>query len=198
MAEETTLVPVEEYLNSGAHIGTRFKNKYIEKYIFKSREDGLKVIDNSMIDYKLRNLANFMAYYDPSEIAVVGRRENAKEPIRVFGRLVGCDVFVSRFLPGTLTNTSLEKFKEYKLILISDPLTDKNILEEAYKEGVVIASLCDTNNLTSKIDYVVPVNNKGKKSLALVYYLLAKNYLIKKNLIKENEFNYKLEDFYEE
>ncbi len=198
MESEKTLVPIDEYLNAGVHVGTKFKNGSMRKYIFKSRPDGLKVIDTGLIDKKLKLLINLLSTYEPTEFAVFGRRENSKKPVKMFGKVVGCDTYPGRYLPGMLTNTELSNFKEYKLVILSDPLADKNVLIDAYNTGIVIAALCDTNNSTSMVDLVVPVNNKGKKALALVYYLLAKHYLIKRNVISEKEFSYKLEDFYDE
>lgn len=198
MSEENTLIAVDEYLNAGVHVGTKFKNAHLKEYIFRCRSDGLKVIDTGLIDKKLRALIKLISNYEPSEIAVFGRRENAKKPIKTFGRVVGCDVFAGRYLPGSLTNVELNNFKEYKLILIADPLTDKNVLNEAFETGIVTAALCDTNNIGSKIDLVVPFNNKGKRSLGLAFYLIAKNYMANKGQIALKDFDYTIDDFSEE
>lgn len=199
MAENTnTLVPVDEYLTAGVHIGTKFKNAYSDRFIYRSRADGLKILDTGMIDERVSMLINLLSKYDPSEFAVMGRRENAKKPLTTFSKLIGCDVFTGRYLPGKLTNASLEDFKEYKVVIVCDPLTDKNILNEAFEQGVMTVGLCDTNNVANKLDFIVPVNNKGKKSLGLVFYLLAKQYLVNRGVIKESDFNYSLDDFSEE
>ena len=197
MAENTntTLVPVDEYLTAGVHIGTKFKNAYSDKFIYRSRADGLKILDTAKIDERVNLLINVLSRYEPSEIAVMGRRENAKKPLTAFSKLIGCDVFTGRYLPGKLTNASLEDFKEYKVVIVCDPLTDKNILNEAFEQGVFTVGLCDTNNVANKLDLVVPVNNKGKKSLGMVFYLVAKYYLVNRNIIKESDFNYTLDEF---
>ncbi len=198
MTENTTLVPVEEYLTAGVHIGTKFKNGYSDKFIHRSRADGLKILDTEMIDERIKILINVLSKYDPSEFAIMGRRENAKKPVTVFSKIVGCDSFTNRYLPGKLTNASLEDFKEYKVVIVCDPLTDKNILNEAYEQGIFTVGFCDTNNNSNKLDLVVPINNKGKKSLALAFHLIAKNYLVNKGLIKEKDFKYSVEDFLDE
>lgn len=194
----TSLVPVEEYLTAGVHIGTKFKNGYVDKFIHRSRADGLKIIDTALVDERLAVLINFLSKYDPSEFVIMGRRENAKKPLAMFSKLVGCDIFTGRYLPGKLTNVELENFKEYKLVIVCDPLTDKNILNEAFERGIVTVGFCDTNNRTNKLDLVVPINNKGKKSLGLAFMLLAKHYLVNRGIIKEKDFKYTLDDFSDE
>ena len=198
MAENTSLAPVDTYLTAGVHIGTRFKNGFSEKFVHKTRPDGLKIIDTEQTDKKLQVLINLLSRYEPSDFVIMGRRENAKKPLKMFAKLIGCDIFTGRYLPGKLTNTALDDFKEYKVVIVCDPLTDKNILNEAFEQGIFTVGFCDTNNKTSKLDLVIPINNKGKKSLGLAFMLLAKHYLIKKGIIKEKDFKYTLEDFSEE
>lgn len=194
----TSLVPVEDYLTAGVHIGTKFKNGFTDKFIHRSRADGLKIIDTAKVDERLDVLIKFLSKYEPSDFAIMGRRENAKKPLSMFAKLVGCDVFTGRYLPGKLTNVELKDFKEYKLIIVCDPLTDKNILNEAFERGITTVGFCDTNNRTGKLDLVVPINNKGKKSLGLAFLLLAKHYLVNRGIIKEKDFKYTLDDFSDE
>ena len=198
MTDEKTLVPVEDYLTAGVHIGTKYKNGYTDKFIHRSRADGLKILNTEDVDARLKVLINFLSKYEPSEFAIMGRRDNAKKPLQLFSKLIGCDVFTGRYLPGKLTNAELEDYKEYKVVIVCDPLTDKNILNEAFEQGIVTVGFCDTNNRTNKLDLVIPINNKGKKSLGLAFFLLAKHYLVNKGIIKEKEFTYTLDDFSDE
>ena len=198
MVEKKTLVPVEEYLTAGVHIGTKFKNGFTDKYIQKSRADGLKILDVEAIDTRLKVFIDFLSRYEPSEFVIMGRRENAKKALKMFSKIVGCDVFTGRYLPGKLTNTELEDYKEYKVVIVCDPLTDKNILNEAFDRGIMTVGFCDTNNKTGKLDLVLPINNKGKKSLGLAFYLAAKAYLVTRGVIKESDFQYTVDDFSEE
>jgi len=198
MVDSNTLTSVDEYLTAGVHIGTKFKNSYSEKFILKSRADGLKIIDTDLVDKRLKVLINLVSRYEPSEIVIMGRRENVKKPLSVFKKLVGCDVLTGRYLPGKLTNAALTSFKEYKLVIVCDPLTDKNILNEAFEQGAVTVGFCDTNNVTNKLDLVIPINNKGKKSMSLAFFLLAKNYLNNRGILKEKDFKYSVDDFCDE
>lgn len=198
MANQDMLVSADEYLTSGVHIGTKYKNGYSEKFIQRSRPDGLKILDTEIIDQRLKVLINLLSRYEPKDFVVMGRRENAKKPISVFAKLVGCDVFTGRYLPGKLTNASLESFKEYKVAILCDPLTDKNMLNEAFEQGIFTVGFCDTNNRTNKLDLAIPINNKGRRSLALAFYLLAKHYLANKGILQEKDFKYSIDDFSDE
>lgn len=198
MADNSTLVPVEDYLTAGVHIGTKFKNGFSNKFILRSRSDGLKILDTEMIDERLKLLINLLSKYEPSEFVVMGRRENAKKPLSLLSKIVGCDVFTGRYLPGKLTNIALDTFKEYKVVIVCDPLTDKNILNEAFERGMIVVGFCDTNNVSNKLDLVVPINNKGKRSLGLAFYLIAKNYLVNRGILKETDFKYTVDDFSQE
>ena len=193
MAEKKLLVPNDTYLKAGIHIGTKFKTKYMEEFIYKTRPDGLSVLNVQKIDERVRILAQFLAQYKPEEILVASRRENGWLPVKMFGKLTGAKVFAGRYPPGTLTNPQLKHYLEAKVILITDPWPDRNVIKDALKMGVPILALCDTNNQANDLDLVVPCNNKGKKSLGLLFWILTKEYLTLRDQIKD--FKYTIEDF---
>ncbi|MEM4259621.1 MAG: 30S ribosomal protein S2 [Candidatus Woesearchaeota archaeon] len=193
------LIANDEYLKSGIHIGTKFKTKYMEKFIYKTRPDGLSVLNIQQIDERIRYSINMLSQYSPQDIVVVSRRENGWKPVKLFGDLTGVRTYTGRYPPGILTNPTLDNFAEAKIILVTDPWPDKNIVMDAQKVGIPVIGLCDTNNQTNYVDLVVPCNNKGKKSLGLFFYLLTKNYMLNRGLIKsEEEFKYSINDFSDE
>ena len=196
---ENLLIESNEYLKSGIHIGTKFKSKYMANFIYKTRPDGLSVLNLKKIDERLKLAVAFLSNYDPEDILIVSRRENGWKALRKLAKLTGINVITGRYPPGILTNPNLETFTEPKVIMVCDPWTDKNAVEDAAKVGVPIVALCDTNNQSNNIDLVVPCNNKGKKSVGLVFYLLAREYMQKKGLLAGNEeMPAKIEDFVEE
>jgi len=199
MTEEQLLVPTKSYLKAGIHIGTKFKTKYMEPFIYKTRPDGLSVLNLQKIDERLKVLANFLAQYEPEEILVASRRENGWKAVKKFGDMTGIRVFAGRYPPGILTNPNLENFIEVKVVVVTDTWPDRNVVNDSMQMGIPIVALCDTNNQANNIDLVVPCNNKGKKSIGLVFYILAREFLLKRGIIKNaSEFSGKLEDFAEE
>ncbi len=194
--EEELLVPLDSCLKVGLHIGTKFKTKYMEPFIYKVRDDGLSVMNVKKISERLEMVVNMMSRYGPEEILLVCRRENGWKPAKLFSKLTGIKVITGRYRPGLLTNSNLEDFSETKLLIAIDPWPDKNAIMDAVSVGVPIIACCDTNNEANFVDLVVPCNNKGKKSLALIFWTLAKEYLNKKGMLKNGEeIKETLEDF---
>ena len=200
MAEEQKfLVPQDTYLKSGIHIGTKFRTKYMDQFIYKTRPDGLSVLNLQKIDERLAIAANLLSQYEPEDILIVSRRENGWKPLRQLNKLTGINIFAGRYPPGILTHSNLDSFMEVKLILVTDSWPDRNAIKDSLKIGIPVIALCDTNNQTNNIDLVVPCNNKGKKSLGLMFYILTREYMKKRKLIKDDsEFKTPLEDFTEE
>ena len=193
--EQQLLIPNDEYLKSGIHIGTKFKTRYMENFIYKTRPDGLSVLNVQQIDARIRVLISFLSNYAPEEIMIVARRENGWKPVKLFGDLTGAKVYIGRSPPGILTNLQLKKFVEVKIVLVTDPWPDRNAVEDSFKMGLPIIAFCDTNNQPNLIDFVVPCNNKGKKSLGLLFWLLTRGYMENRGLINKGGFTYVVDDF---
>ena len=77
-----------------------------------------------------------------------------------------------------------------------DPLIDDQVMREALKRRLPIVALCDTFNISKDIDLCIPVNNNGRKSLDLIFWIMAREILKKQGkLKKDSEFTYSLKDF---
>lgn len=199
MTEDEFLTPLDNYLKAGLHIGTKFRTKYLEPFIYKVRSDGLSVLNVKKIDERIGLAAKFLAQYDPKEILVVSRRENGWKAVELLHQLTGMNIIAGRYRPGILTNPELDEFIEAKIILVVDPWPDKNVVQDACSLGLPVIALCDTNNSANDIDLVVPCNNKGKKSLGLLFWILTKEYLKARGLLKEDsEMKLTIDDFSEE
>lgn len=200
MAEnQEMLVSVDQYSKAGIHIGTKFKTKHMADFIYKIKPDGLVIMNVQRIDERLRIAADMLARYNPEEIVVIGKRENSWKPMKLFSKLTGINVYPGRYAPGTLTNLAFKNFTEFKLMLVVDAWLEKNAVEDAQKVGVPIIGLCDTNNVTNELDLIIPCNNKGRKSLGLVFWILAREYLQKRGLLeKGKDLAISLDEFYED
>ncbi|MEM3364372.1 MAG: 30S ribosomal protein S2 [Candidatus Micrarchaeia archaeon] len=167
------LTTQEEYMESGIHIGTRLKTPYMSMFIYRIRPDKLFVMNLEGIDERIQAAAELIARYDPDKVLVVASRLYAIDAAKKFCDVVGCKFVQGRFQPGTLTNPKSKHFIEPDLLIVSDPRTEIQALKEAAYRGIPTIGLVDTDNSARYIDLVIPCNNKGKKSLNLVYKLLA-------------------------
>ncbi len=193
---DVLLIPEDMYLTSGVHIGTQQKSADMKHFIYKVRTDGLYVLDIRKTDARIKQAARFLATSEPKGVLVVAARQYGQKPARVFASTIKCHAFPGRFVPGTLTNPQLPQYIEPKVILITDPAADQQALREAVKVGIPVVALCDANNETKYVDLVIPTNNKGRRALATVYWLLTREYLKARGQLKKDaEFKMTIEDF---
>jgi small subunit ribosomal protein S2 len=175
--EEELLLPQDTLLSAGIHIGTRMRTKDMEQFIYRVRADGLFVLDVKKTDERIRVAAKFLARFEPSKIAAVAGRLYGQSPVEKFCEVVGATPIVGRFIPGMLSNPLYPNRLEPNVIIVSDPKADVQAVKEATKIGVPVIALCSTDNDFSFVDLVIPTNNKGRRALAVIYWLLARQIL---------------------
>ncbi len=186
---------LENFISAGLHIGMKQRTKDMKRFIYKIRPDGLAILDTKAIEERIALAAKFLSRF--KKVMVVSRKTNGQKPIVKFSQAVSSeDFFVKRmpgrFLPGTLTNPSFKEYFEPDVVMVTDPLADAQVVKEAVKMRIPVVALCNTFNETRNIDLILPANNKGRKALALVYCLLAKEIL---KIQGKEELKAKPEDF---
>jgi len=151
----------------------------MQNFISKTETDGatIHLIDVTKTDERIRFAANFINNYEARDILVVSARQYGQRPARLFAQAIGARQIVGRFIPGTLTNPNLRTYIEPRVIFVTDPQADSQALSEAVKSGLPVIGICDTNNHLRNVDFCIPANNKGRRSLALVYWLLSREIL---------------------
>lgn len=190
------LVSEEEYLTSGVHIGTQHKTADMRPYIFRVRNDGLFVLDVAKTDAALREAARFLCKFDPKKTLFVSQRQYGQTPVKQAATAIGANAIAGRFMPGTLTNPIVSGFMEPDVLVLTDPLGDAQAMREALNIRIPILGLCDSNNEAKNLDVVIPANNKGRRSLALVYWLLAREILHVRGDLKDRaQFQPTVDDF---
>ena len=199
-SDEDLLSPLMDdtygYLTNAVHTGLSRKTADMMPFIYKVRYDGLCLFDVSKIDARLRVAAKFIARYDPEDVLVVSNRVYGKTPAEKFAEHTGCMVVKGRFVSGTLTNPNIKSYCEPKLLVVTDPSSDYQVIREGVKAGIPIAAICDSNTRLKNIDLAIPGNNKGKNSLALMYWILTREVLrIKSGNGKNFNFDTPLSDF---
>ena len=190
------LVDEDTYLTSGVHIGTQQKSADMKDFIYKVRGDGLYVLNIEKTDARIRAAAKFLSRFNPKRVLIVSARQYGQRPAREFAKAIGAPVFAGRFVPGTLTNPINPNFVEPEVLFVTDPAADKQALTEALNLGIPIVALCDANNETRNVDLVIPTNNKGRRALACVYWVLTRQTLVERGDLKDAaDFKLEIEDF---
>jgi small subunit ribosomal protein S2 len=174
---EELLLPRDTLLSAGIHIGTRMKTLDMEPFIYRVRPDGLFVLDVKKTDDRIRVTAKFLSRYDHEKVAVAATRLYAQEPIKKFCQLTGATPLIGRFIPGQLSNPQYPGRIDPEVIVVSDPRADAQAVKEASKVGIPIVALCSTDNEFAGVDLVIPTNNKGRRALAVIFWLLARQVL---------------------
>jgi len=174
--EGNLLIPLEDYIKSGIHLGTKVITAQMKPYIFRRRADGLAILNTNQIDARIRIAAAFLAQYAPEKIVVSCKREAGWKAIEKFSEVTGIKVFSKKYPAGIITNLALPHFFEPSLMIIIDPWIDKNPMLDAVKIHIPVIALCDSNNVPSKIDLIIPANNKSNKSIGIIFWILAREY----------------------
>ncbi len=174
---EELLLPQDTLLSAGIHIGTRMKTGDMEQFIYRVRPDGLFVLDVKKTDDRIRVAAKFLARFEPAKIAAAAARLYAQEPVSKFCQLTGATPVVGRFIPGLLSNPLYPNRIEPDVLIVSDPRADFQAVKEASSVGIPVVALCSTDNEFVGVDLVIPTNNKGRRALAVIYWLLSRQVL---------------------
>ena len=171
---ENLLLPQEILLSAGVHIGTRVKTKDMKQFIYKVRPDGLFVLDMEKMNERIKVAAKFLSRTDLNRVAVASSKRYGRTPVKKFAEVIGAKAYLGRFTSGSFTNPEYADFFEPDLVIVTDALADSQIVEEAANAGIPVIAFCSTDNNLSNVDLAVPINNKGRRSLAIAYWLLAR------------------------
>jgi small subunit ribosomal protein S2 len=195
-SEEELLLPQDTMLSAGVHIGTRMQTKDMDQFIYRIRPDGLFVLDVKKTDERIRIVAKFLARFEPSKIVVVAARLYGRSPVNRFCEVIGATPIVGRFVPGMLSNPLYPGHIEPGVVIVSDSKADAQAVKEASSAGIPVITLCSTDGDFCDIDLVIPTNNKGRRALAIVYWLLARQILREKREIPpDGNLELSIDDF---
>ena len=195
-SEEELLLPQDTLLSAGIHIGTRTKTTDMVPFIYRVRPDGLFVLDVKKTDERIRIAAKFLARFDPSKIVAVAARLYGREPATKFCEITGAIPVIGRFIPGMLSNPIYPGRIEPSVAIVSDPKADAQAVREGSIMGIPIIALCSTDNDFRDVDLIIPTNNKGRRALAVIYWLLARQIMREKGEIPpDGDISLTIEDF---
>jgi len=170
------LIPLEDYVRTGIYLGTKVVTPDMKPFVYRRRADGLAIFNTDLIDQKLKESIEYLSKFDPKDVILVCKRQVGWKFAKKFEEITGIRTFTKKYPAGILTNTQLKDFFETELSIITDGWLDKNALKDTLDTNKKVLMICCTNNFSKGADKVIIGNNKGGKSLGLIFYLLARGY----------------------
>ena len=169
---------MQKMLAAHLQLGTKNLSNGMDRYMYARTADGIHVLNLHMTWEKLMLAARIIvAIENPQDIVACSVRQFGQRAILKFAQNTGCQFMGGRFIPGTFTNQIQAKYQQPRLLIVTDPRTDHQAINEARIANIPVIAFCDTDAPLANVDVCIPVNNRGRNAIATAYWLLAREVL---------------------
>lgn len=178
-----------------SHLGGSKITNRMQDSVFGQRPDGISIFDIEKFWEKFVLAARAICGINfPETICAVSGKTFGRKAILKFSESIGCKPITSRFVPGSFTNTGVRGSIEPRLIIVSDPVFDKQAVNEASVVNCPVIAFYNTDASLNNVDIAIPINNRSPKAIGVSFFILSKlvNFMKKGESLEDNIKNVEL------